>query len=377
MPNFISFGAAIYDPSQSDTTPSNLASLTPGGGGFTPGGRDLLKNIAGHMIANGGWTLAGAAGSDPATYTLWSNGPSGGDVIVAELSWDTNHQNIQIRMAPGLSGNVVNGSVSPYQLWPVTNGGSATVNNPYQINVLCWADKNGVSIVTKDSPARSNYKTHFAFGMIVRWSSMVPTAQGQQNKDYTAIFYTLPTRTVGNNSGISLSTPGYGMMAGSSLGSPIYASYGPSANGYSNGTVNYNDWIVLSAIMVYQNYGDASRSWVPNFLSDSGYADSDTTGNENNANYLTNIRQPNYRMPTYGTDGLFHMRRTVVWQLKNTTDTAPMTRGTLPATFVFCGVNAGNDGNPIVAGTETYTITNINLGYWPGMNPNGFAIRSA
>lgn len=370
MANFISFGAAIYDPTQADTTPSNLASLTPGGGGFTPGGRDLLKNIAGHMIANGGWTLAGAAGSDPATYTLWSNGPSGGDVIVAELSWDTLHQNIQLRMAPGLSGNVVNGSVSPYQLWPVTNGGSATVNNPYQINVMCWADKNGISIVTKDSPARSNYKTHFAYGMIVRWSSMVPTAQAQANKDYVGLFYTLPTRTWGVNSANTLGLP-------SSYNYMYYGYQGPTANGYNAANTNVYDIAVFNAIMVYQNFGDASRSWVPNFLSSSGMFDSDSLNNENSANYLSNIRQPMLRMPTYGTDGLFHMRREVVWQAKNTTDGAPITRGTLPASFVFCGVNAGNDGSQIVAGSETYTISNINLGYWPGMNPNGFAIRSA
>jgi len=371
MPSFISFGAAIYDPSQADTSPSNLATLSPGGGGFTPGGRDLLKNLVGHLIANGGWTLAGASGSDPATYTLWSNGPSGGDVIVAELSWDTNRQNLQLRMAPGLSGNVVNGSVSPYQLWPVTNGGSASVNNPSQINVLCWADKNGVSIVTKDSPARSNYRTHFAFGMVVRWTSMVPTAQGQANKDYTAIFYTLPTRTVGG------STPATGLpgIGGYQYGySGIY--YGPLANGYS-GQTNYYLQQVLNAIMVYQNYGDATRSWVPNFLSSSGTFDSDARNNENNANYLSNLRQPMVYTPTVGTDGLFHMRREIVWQRRNDSDVAPLTRGTLPPSFVFCGVNAGNDGNPIVAGSETYTITNINLGFWPGMNPNGFAIRSA
>lgn len=367
---FISFGAAIYDPNQADTTPSNLATLTPGGGGFTPGGRDLLKNLAGHLIASGGWTLAGVAGSDPATYTLWSNGPSGGDVIVVELSWDTNHQNILLRMAPGLSGNVVNGSVSPYQLWPVTNGGSAAVNNPYQINVLCWADKSGVSIVTKDSAARSNYKTHFAFGILNRWPSMVPTAAGQANKDYTAIFYTLPTRTLGN------STPGTGLPATQAWGYSNYPYLGPSVNGYS-GQVTYYLMAVMNAVMVYQNHGDASRSWVPNFLAGGAAYDSDHTNNENNANYLSNYRQPSLRMPTYGTDGLFHMRREVVWQVKNTTDTAPMTRGTLPASFVFCGINSGNDGNPIVAGSETYTITNINLGFWPGPTPNGFAIRSA
>lgn len=371
MANFISFGAAIYDPTQADTTPSNLASLTPGSGGFTPGGRDLLKNIAGHMVANGGWTLAGAAGSDPATYTLWSNGPSGGDVIVAELSWDTLHQNIQLRMAPGLSGNVVNGSVSAYQLWPVTNGGSATVNNPYQINVLCWADKNGVSIVTKDSAARSNYKTHFAFGMVSRWSSMVPTASGQANKDYVGIFYTLPTRTYGASSSQSVGLPGFGPNSGTWW-------YGPSVNAYSGAVAAANTFIpVQNAIMVYQNYGDATRSWVPNFLSSSGMADSDSTNLENSSTYLSNARQPMARMPTFGTDGLFHMRREVVWQVKTTSDAAPLTRGTMPASFVFCGLNSGNDGNPIVAGTETYTITNINLGFWPGVSPNGFAIRSA
>ncbi len=372
---FISFGSAIYDPNQPDTTPSNLATLTPGGGGFTPGGRDLLKNLAGHLIASGGWALAGVAGSDPATYTLWSSGPSGGDVIVAELSWDTPHQDIQLRMAPGLSGNVVNGSVSPYQLWPVTNGGSAAVNNPYQINVLCWADKAGVSIVTKDSAARSNYKTHFAFGIVTRWPTMVPTASGQAAKDYVAIFYTLPTKTLGNPA--------------QTVGLPSYGTWyyqgtmftGPSVNGYSgnglNGNGNPVQIQVCSAIMVYQNYGDASRSWVPNFLSSSGIFDSDHTNNENNVNYLTNTRQPMLRMPTYGTDGLFHMRREVVWQVKTTSDAAPVTRGTLPASCVFCGINAGNDGNPIVAGSETYTITNLNLGFWPGPTPNGFAIRSA
>ena len=368
---FISFGAAIYDPTQSDTTPSNLATLAPGGGGFTPGGRDLIKNLAGHLIANGGWTLAGVAGTDPATYTLWSAGPSGGDVIVAELSWDTLHQNIQIRMAPGLSGNVVNGSVSGYQLWPVTNGGSATVNNPYQINVLCWADKSGVSIVTKDSAARSNYKTHFAFGVINRWPTMVPIATGQAGKDYTAIFYTLPTRWVQYPS----QTLGLSAINGSSYLNNAYL--GPTANGYSGNMGNYFMMPVQNAIMTYQNYGDASRNWVPNFLSSSGMYDSDTTNDENNANYLSNLRQPMARMPTFGTDGLFHMRREVVWQVKNTSDSAPMTRGTLPPSFVFCGINAGNDGNPIVAGTETYTITNINLGFWPGINPSGFAIRSA
>ena len=374
---FISFGAAIYDPTQSDTTPSNLATLTPGGGGFTPGGRDLLKNIAGHMIANGGWTLAGVAGTDPATYTLWSAGPSGGDVIVAELSWDTLHQNIQIRMAPGLSGNVVNGSVSGYQLWPVTNGGSATVNNPYQINVLCWADKSGVSIVTKDSAARSNYKTHFAFGILTRWPSMVPTAAGQANKDYTAIFYTLPTQTGTNASqayGSNIGAPGSNTGYMGSNYQPLHN--GPTANGYS-GNRDFQSQLVFNAIMVFQNYGDASRNWVPNFLDRGGMLDTDSTGNENNADYTDNFRQPMVRQPTFGTDGLFHMRREVVWQAKNTTDAAPLTRGTMPATFVFCGVNAGNDGNPVVAGTETYTITNINLGFWPAMNPNGFAIRSA
>ncbi len=374
---FISFGAAIYDPTQSDTTPSNLATLTPGGGGFTPGGRDLLKNIAGHMIANGGWTLAGVAGTDPATYTLWSTGPSGGDVIVAELSWDTLHQNIQIRMAPGLSGNVVNASVSGYQLWPVTNGGSATVNNPYQINVLCWADKSGVSIVTKDSAARSNYKTHFAFGILTRWPSMVPTAAGQANKDYTAIFYTLPTQTGTNGSqtyGSNIGAPGANVGYMGSNYQPFHA--GPTANGYS-GNRDFQSQLVFNAIMVFQNYGDASRNWVVNFLDRGAMCDTDSTGNENNAVYYDTFRQPMVRQPTFGTDGLFHMRREVVWQAKNTTDAAPLSRGTLPATFVFCGVNAGNDGNPVVAGTETYTITNINLGFWPAMNPNGFAIRSA
>ncbi len=382
---FMSFGAAIYDPNQSDTTPSNLATLTPGGGGFTPGGRDLVKNLVGHLIASGGWTLAGVAGSDPATYTVWSNGPSSGDVIVAELSWDTLHQNIQLRMASGLSGNVVDGSVSGYQLWPVTNGGSAAVNNPYQINVLCWADKSGVSIVTKDSAARSNYRTHFAFGILNRWPSMVPTAAGQANKDYTAIFYTLPTRTGTNGQqayGANIGAPGANVGYMGSNYSPL--NLGPTANGYA-GNYDYGSQIVFNAIMVYQNYGDASRSWVPNFLDRGGLLDTDVstgwnprgTWGSNSALYWDNYRQPMVRQPTYGTDGLFHMRREVVWQAKTTTDAAPLTRGTMPATFVFCGVNAGNDGNPVVAGSETYTITNINLGFWPAMNPNGFAIRSA
>ncbi|MBU6427942.1 MAG: hypothetical protein KGR26_02935, partial [Cyanobacteria bacterium REEB65] len=202
-----------------------------------------------------------------------------------------------------------------------------------------------------------------------------------------AIFYTLPTRVWGypSNGGPTWAT-GLANLPGAG-GTPqgnMYLSnnyQGPNANGYSGGGYNsYVPDLVDNAIMVYQNYGDASRNWVPNFLSCSGMVDTDTTTNwpgESGSNYSTNIRQPMGMEPTFGIDGLFHMRREVVWQRKGNTDMAPVTRGTLPASFVFCGVNAGNDGNPIVAGSETYTITNINLGFWPHVNPNGFAIRSA
>ncbi len=376
---YLSFSAAIYDPTQPDTSPSNLATLTPGAGGFTAGGRDLLKNIAGHMIASGGWNLSAVGGTDPATYTLSCTGPQGGDSLTCELSWDVNRANIQLRMATSFASGTPQ-NPSSFQLWPVTNGGSAPINNPRAINVYVWADKESVCIVTRDALANSNYTTAWAFGLIRRWPNTVPTAANQAGKDYTAIFYTMPTRSMGNNqdqNGNDASSPSWQTGA-----APKHAQFynqimGPIANGFSaTGQYPYAKES-FSAIKVYQNYGDGSASWITNFLSSGGMFDSNHRTNENAATFSANIRQPMASEPRIGTDNLFHLQREIVWQMKTDTDTQPVTRGTLPASMIFAGRNAGNDGTLINAGTETYMVLAVNAGFWLRMNPTSFAIRQA
>lgn len=382
MPNLLEFQAAIFDQNLPDSNPSDLNGLTPGAGGFTPGSRDLLKNIVGHLVANCGWKLRVVSGSDPSTYIISTNGPNGDaghtthpDTCYAELSWDVNRANLQLRMAKGLNGATLDSTASTFQAWPVTNGGSAAVNNTRLINVYVYGDKSSISIVTIDDPALSNYRTHFSFGLLKRWNATEPTAAGQAGKDYNAIYYTIPTRMV-HAGGNRVTASGIQTESRDSLN----GYHGPTASGYGSWQAPGACISTFNAIKVYQRYDDATASWVINHLIGGIAVDSNGSGwsgDNDGTQFLTNQRQPTLWEPTLGTDGLFHMTRERVYQAVSPDNVADARiRGVLTS-FMYVGPNAGNDFSEVVAGTETYKKINLNLGFWPRLNPNGFAIRKA
>lgn len=377
---YLEFQAAIYDGTQSNTVPTDLTTLTPGGGGFTPGGRDTLKNLAGFLVASGGWTLASVAGTDPATYTFTSTGVSGFDSMALELSWDSNRANLQVRMGTGFSAGSIQ-NPSSFQTWPVTNGASSAVNSPRVLNVHAWADKDSVNFVTKESTT-ANYSTGIGpMGLLKRWTGTTPTGLAQAGKDYTAIFMTLPTRILYLETG-TIPVTAATLATSNQLSEYPYGTYtcGPTAQysgrpaGSSSSQVKMNYSPVLNAIRVYQNFGSAAASWIVNHLNAGIMFDTDSTQNESGSTYNNNMRHPTSLQPTLGTDGLYHLDRERVFQRLTNSDADPRLRGLLPG-VVYAGPNAGGEFTELVAGSETYKRINVNLGFWPRMNPLGYAIR--
>ncbi len=371
---YLEYQASIYDVNQADTTPADLSTLVPGGEGFVPGSRDALKNFVGFLIASCGWELVAQVGTEPSTWVLKTVGVSGFDLLFLQLSYDTNMANLLVQMGTNYTTSLVN--ASPVTTWPLTNGATSGVNSPRGLTVYVYGDKDSVSLVSKES-TYANYATAIGpVGILKRWAAVTPTGANQVGKDYTALFMALPSRFMSIHSSNSMTmTPiTVDHTAVNRLeSSSTYA--GPTAN-YSGNHYGANVWIG-NAVLVYQNYGDSTANWIPNFLASTGQTDTNSTDVENVATFSTNKRIPLYNQPTYGIDGKFYLAKERVFQLRSVTDTNPKLRGLLPCVAYVGTSGVGDLGEITCDNGEVYKRIAVNLGFWPRLNPKGFGLRKA